>query len=383
MKIVADANIVDVAEHYRHFGELVLMPGRAIRAEHLRDADALLVRSITTVNRALLEHSLVQFVATATSGTDHLDLVYLQQAGITVADAAGANANAVVEYVLAALGELVWQDRLALGKARVSIIGYGHVGRRLYASLRALGVHCVLCDPFVQDAYPGLPFCSLEEALRSPVISLHTPLTREGPHPTWHMLDATALAGLAPGTVLINAARGEIVDNAALSSLLETPNPLTCVLDCWENEPVIHAGLLSRVTLGTPHIAGYSQEAKQGASDRILEAFLTHFRLADPRNPPPQSQAREEILLPSCADTSPARLLALVLRTALPLNEVDYRLRAQGGRTDAAMFDAIRASLTRRREFSHYRLNLSAWTQEQRAPALLEQCQALGFSISA
>jgi erythronate-4-phosphate dehydrogenase len=381
MKIVADANIVDVSALYEAHGDLALLSGREIGPADVRDADALLVRSITRVDARLLEGSKVRFVATATSGTDHLDLAYLSTAGIAVADAAGSNANAVVEYVLASLARLILAKELDLDGKHVAIIGFGHVGRRLYESLNELSIRCVLCDPFVAARQDGLPFCSLDEALRAPIISLHTPFTKAGPHPTFHMLDAQRLSALAPGTVLINAARGEVLDNAALTKRLQQDKGLLTVLDCWENEPSISAELLRLARLGTPHIAGYSIEAKRSASERNYQAFLRHFELRDTRSDEVDAPSRTLLTLPKLNETAPRRLLAHVLNEACDVLSIDTQLRAGRGEPDAALFDAIRKKISQRREFSHYALDLAAWHEGQKKPAFLAQLRALGFGV--
>jgi len=383
MKIVADANIVDVSALYETHGDLALLSGRALSPADVREADALIVRSVTRVDARLLQGSKVRFVATATSGTDHLDLAYLRAAGIAVADAAGSNANAVVEYVLASLAQLILTKELDLEGQHVAIIGFGHVGRRLYERLSRLSIPCVLCDPFVAAQQSNLRFCSLDEALRAPIISLHTPFTTTGAHPTFHMLNAHRLSALKPGTVLINAARGEVIDNAALSQRLRQDSGLITVLDCWENEPSISAGLLSQVRLGTPHIAGYSVEAKRSASERNYQAFLRHFELQDTRSSDVQGAAQTLLMLAKLDETDPQRLLAHVLSKACDVMCIDAQLRAGQGEPDAALFDAIRKKISQRREFSHYALDLNAWHAEQKKPVLLEQLRALGFSVRA
>lgn len=381
MKIVADANIVDVSALYEAHGDLVLRSGREIGPADVCDADALFVRSITRVDAQLLEGSKVRFVATATSGTDHLDLAYLRAAGITVVDAAGSNANAVVEYVLASLAQLILAQELDLADKHVAIIGFGHVGRRLYESLSSLNIPCVLCDPFVAAQQSSLSFCSLEEALRAPIISLHTPYTTQGLHPTYHLLDAQRLRTLSPGTVLFNAARGEVLDNVALTQRLHQDSGLITVLDCWENEPSISSELLGRVRLGTPHIAGYSAEAKRSASERNYLAFLRHFQLQDVRSSEVLAPVQTLLTLPKLDESDPWRLLAHVLVKACDVLGIDAQLRAGQGEPDAALFDAIRKSIGQRREFSHYALDLNAWHEEQKKPVLLAQLRALGFSV--
>ncbi len=384
MKIVADENIVAVAELYRQHGELHLLPGRAIGPTDVKDADVLLVRSITRVDRALLAGSRVRFVATATSGTDHLDLPWLAGQGIAVAEAAGSNANAVVEYVLAALAELHWRGIPIEGRT-AAIVGFGQVGSRLHAALQTLGLDVRGCDPLVEAHWRqrGVPapvrFCPLEEALQASLISLHTPLTQGGLHGTWHLLNQTRLAALRPGTVLINAARGAVVSNQALLACLRQGAELHCVLDVWENEPTISMPLLQAVTLGTPHIAGYSVEAKSSASERNYQDFLRHFGLTDTRPSAGTQAARTRLKVDLAPAASLQDALTLCLRAAFPVAQIDTQLREQT--SDAGVFDAIRQRLSARREFAHYTLQCEKLGQGVERAALEARLTALGFTL--
>lgn len=386
MKIVADENIVAVAQRYRQHGDLHLLPGRAIGAADVQDADVLLVRSITQVNRQLLHGSRVRFVATATSGTDHLDLAWLAEQGIAVAEAAGSNANAVVEYVLAALAELHLRGIPVQGRS-AAIIGFGQVGSRLHQALRVLGFDVRVCDPFVESAMregtgsTPVQFCSLADALQASLISLHTPLTRTGPHPTWHLLDRERLDSLRPGTVLINAARGAVVCNQALLARLQQSADLHCVLDVWENEPTISMPLLQAVALGTPHIAGYSVEAKASASERNYQDFLRHFGLRDGRPPDANGAARSPLSVDLAAAGSQEQALALCLRAGFSVGQIDTQLRGQTA--DAGVFDAIRQRISARREFAHYTLQCANIGEAVDSAALAATLEALGFGLEA
>ena len=394
MKIVADENIVAVEELFLQHGELHLLPGRSISAADVRDADVLLVRSITRVDRALLEGSRVRFVATATSGTDHLDLPYLNAAGICVAEAAGSNANAVVEYCLGGIAELVCRRVFSLRGKCVAIIGFGHVGKGLYHRLRELGVACLVCDPYVEaqgreeSKFANIPFCDLDTALRAPVVSLHTPLTHNGEHPTWHLLDEERLNRLAAGTLLINASRGGVVDNNALCQRLQRSNDLLTLLDVWENEPDISRDLLKFVTIGTPHIAGYSVEAKRSASERNYQSFRQYFNLpvcaalsaaAEPKLPLEVNLM--DVYYPDTA-TQEERVWSECLRNAFPVAAIDQRLRSADQHSGATVFDNIRKTLNSRREFSHYTLAKSLLDNGAISPTVATRLTTLGFNFS-
>lgn len=276
MKIVADENIPLVEEFFAPHAEIVRLPGRNMTAEQVRDADALLVRSVTKVNEALLAGSQVKFVGTCTIGMDHLQQDYLTKQGVAFTNAPGCNANSVVEYVYAALCfmNIDWRQRT------VGIIGCGNVGGALYRALKAQGVECRCYDPFLSAAdNPDL--AELDDVLQADIVSMHTPLTTTGPHPSRHLLSKEQLQLLPPGAVLLNAGRGPVVDNQALLQVLRARDDLQVVLDVWETEPEFSTDLLERVTLGSPHIAGYSFDGKLAGTSMIYQAFCRHFGLSE------------------------------------------------------------------------------------------------------
>ncbi len=282
MKIVVDRNIPEAARAFADLGEVQLVPGREIGTDHLRDCRCLVVRSVTRVDAALLAGSAVEFVATATIGTDHVDLEYLAGAGIGFANAAGCNAEAAAEYVIAGLLAMASTRDFDPFARRAGIVGYGNVGSRVAAKLEALGLEVLCCDPpLAASGERGRDFVDLDTLLRDcDLISLHVPLTRDGAHPTHHLLAAERLDALPAGGVLINAARGEVVDNAALLATLRRRDDLAVFLDTWEGEPLISRELSARVDLATPHIAGYSVEGRLRGTQLVLDAACAHFGLA-------------------------------------------------------------------------------------------------------
>ncbi|WP_024460651.1 4-phosphoerythronate dehydrogenase [Marinimicrobium sp. LS-A18] len=357
MRIVADENIPLVNECFGEMGEVVRLPGRDMTNADLQGADALLVRSVTQVNETLLHNTPVRFVGTCTIGVDHLDIDYLERRGITWSSAPGCNANSVVEYVYAALAHL---DVDWLGK-RVGIIGCGNVGGQLYQRLKAQGVECRVYDPFLStEQIPDLT--SLETVLDSDVVCMHTPLTRSGSHPSFHLIGTEELKQLRPGAVLLNAGRGAVIDNQALLAHLEAGADLRVVLDVWEPEPDISRPLLARVELGSPHIAGYSYDGKMQGTFMIYEALCRHLGRAPDKV--------LDALRPAVAD--PERTLAggdvwSALKTLIPqvyaIAEDDQRLRelaakAERGEADFAKgFDQLRKQYPKRREFNNYRVS--------------------------
>lgn len=214
MRILADENIPVVDAFFADQGSIRRLPGRAIDRAALAEVDVLLVRSVTEVSRAALAGSPVRFVGTCTIGTDHLDLDYFAEAGIAWSSAPGCNARGVVDYVLGCLLAMAEVRGADLAERTYGVVGAGQVGGRLVEVLRGLGWKVLVCDPPRQAREPDGEFVSLERLLaEADVISLHTPLNRDGEHPTRHLLDEPRLAALRPGTWLVNASRGAVVDN--------------------------------------------------------------------------------------------------------------------------------------------------------------------------
>ncbi|MDZ7828989.1 MAG: 4-phosphoerythronate dehydrogenase [Halofilum sp. (in: g-proteobacteria)] len=277
MRVVADENLAAAKTALGSFGEVVLRPGREIGPADVADADALLVRSVTRVNERLLRDSPVRFVGSATIGIDHVDTAWLSERGIAFAHAPGCNAVAVADWVVAVLAALRAQGRHAFGSGTVGLIGAGNVGGRVRARLEALGYRVQVCDP-PRAAHEGpAGFVDLDTALANDVVTLHVPLTADGEHPTAGLVDAAALARIPAGGILLNAARGGVVDEDALASRLDDGPDLQAVLDTWAGEPEIDADLLARVALGTPHIAGYSLEGRLRGTAMVVAAAAEFF----------------------------------------------------------------------------------------------------------
>ncbi|EOA4402958.1 4-phosphoerythronate dehydrogenase PdxB [Citrobacter amalonaticus] len=274
MKILVDENMPYARELFSRLGEVKAVPGRPIPVAELDDADALMVRSVTKVNASLLEGKAIKFVGTATAGTDHVDEDWLRLAGIGFSAAPGCNAIAVVEYVFSALLMLAERDGFALRDRTVGIVGVGNVGGRLQARLEALGIRTLLCDPPRADRGDEGDFRSLDELVQeADVLTFHTPLFKEGPYKTLHLADDALISRLKPGSILINACRGAVVDNAALLARLKAGQDLSVVLDVWEGEPDLNVDLLNTIDICTAHIAGYTLEGKARGTTQVFEAY--------------------------------------------------------------------------------------------------------------
>jgi erythronate-4-phosphate dehydrogenase len=364
MNIVADPNILFVREAFAALGDVRLVPGRQIAADTVRAADLLLVRSVTPVNESLLAGSRVQFVATATIGTDHIDLEHLRHRGIGFASAAGSNANSVAEYVVAALLELAHRHKDRLRDKTLGVIGVGNVGSRVVRYARALGMRVLENDPPRQRAERLPDFVSLERVLaEAGVVTLHVPLDDS----TRHLLHPDNLRGFA----LLNTARGAVVDNRALLKAIDGERIPAAVLDVWEHEPHISPELLDVVDLGTPHIAGYSLDGKVNGVRMIYEAACRHLGVPATWQPqlPPANVPRLVV------DAGPTEDAEDVLRRTI---RRVYNVAADSDalRADVRAFDRLRAEYPVRREFFNTELVVRG------APdSLRQKFAALGFRM--
>ena len=379
MHILADENIPLVDEFFAGFGKIRRMPGRSINRAALENVDVLLVRSVTRVDREMLEGSAVQFVGTCTIGTDHLDLDYFEQAGIEWASAPGCNARGVVDYVLGSLLALSEVRGEALARRRFGVVGAGEVGGRLLEVLRGLGWDVRVCDPPQQVREAG-DFVSLDEILAEcDVISLHTPLTLGGDWPTFHLFDQARLSRLRPGTWLINASRGAVVDNAALRDLLLQRPDLEAVLDVWEGEPQVDVALAGLCRIATPHIAGYSLDGKLRGTAQIYAA-LCAARGVEPAIELAQlmpGPALTELAFASSAD--PAEMLATLCRAVYDprRDDADFRRSLPGDEAQRrAGFDLLRKQYPPRREIDGLKVRIGGHN-----PALATIVEALGARL--
>ena len=362
-RIIADQNMPHVEAYFGHLGEVKLMAGREIDSQAIQGAEILLVRSVTQVNQSLLEGSSVRFVGSATAGTDHIDLEYLNRNNIQFAYAPGCNAEAVVQYALSVFSRLKpqWLE------SKVGIVGCGNVGGRLYQKLVALGVDCLVYDPFLSHSQiPDL--VSLKEVLDCDIISLHTPLTTEGDFPTHYLFNQQVLNSLKPNTLLINAGRGAVIDNQALIERLKQSDGLQVALDVWESEPHINAELLDLVSLATPHIAGYSDEGKIRGTCMLYEALCASY-LNDESIQQPNTAINDTKV--SLNGTEKA--LNQLLLECYNIDADDQRMRETLKQGDIGQgFDKLRKTYPQRREYSHF--NLSTDTP------LSRQLKILGYS---
>ena len=274
MQVVIDKGIPFLEGVIEPYAQVLYLLPEEITPDTVRDADALIVRTRTRIDKELIEGSKVRFVATATIGYDHINQDYCNQASVRWVSCPGCNAQAVCDYVEEAISTMK-SGKKAL---TVGIVGYGHVGKLVAQMANKKGYRVLLSDPPL-----GIGASLQEIAPLCDVLTFHTPLTHDGAYPTYHLGNADVLHLCKPDALIINAARGGIIDEQALLAHISTfPSKEEkggIAIDCWEGEPTINRALLQKVDLASFHIAGYSIEGKMRASEMCLEAFCKFFSL--------------------------------------------------------------------------------------------------------
>ena len=273
MRVVVDKGIPFLEGVFDPIAETVFLSPEEINAHTVREADALFVRTRTRINKELLAGSRVRFVATATIGYDHIDQDYCRAAGVHWVSCPGCNAQAVCDYVEEAISTIK-PNKTDL---TIGIVGYGNVGKLVAQMAYRHGYRVLLSDPPL-----GIGLSLQEIAPQCDVLTFHTPLTHDGEYPTYHLCNADILRLCKPDTLIINAARGGVIDEQALLSILNTQHSIfniKAAIDCWEDEPNISTALLEKVNLASFHIAGYSIQGKMRASEMCLRAFCEFFSL--------------------------------------------------------------------------------------------------------
>lgn len=379
MKIIADENIPYLAECFSSIGDIEILNGRKIAKKNVKNADILLVRSVTSVGKNLLEGTKVRFVGSATSGFEHIDTGFLARNNIGFAYAPASNANSVAEYVIAALLEVGQKQTIALDGKSIGIIGVGNIGSRVEKKCRALGMKLFLNDPPLFRQTGDEKYLPLEKLFCCDFIAIHTPLTFEGIDKTYHLANESFLGSLKQGCVFINTARGFVVDSEALKNATKGGKIKASILDVWENEPDIDIELLRMVDIGTAHIAGYSLDGKVAGTTMIYKAVCDYFRLPKEKT---LSDFLPEPLVPAIAvngDTDEQKTLHHIVTQIYDISTDDLSLRNLLNVPDdkrAAYFDRLRKEYPVRREFKNTRV--SAKNAEK---SLVEKLKGIGFTV--
>jgi len=358
ISILADKNIYRLPEFIPAECRLITYNPDHGFPENFAHIDALIVRTVTPVTEktlARLPQSL-QFVATASSGSDHLDKPYLDQKNIVYGDAKGCNARSVAEYVATCL--LLWREKTgtALTGKSIGIIGVGHVGSAVAKIVRRLDMLPVLYDPPRQKRDHSFQSASLDDLLNCDIISMHVPLNQCGPHATWHWLDGEKLHNQSFDMV-INAARGGVTDEEALLQAHANQKIGHLVTDVWEHEPIFNDHILQHSWIATPHIAGYSTEAKTRASAMVMEKLCRHFDIEPVDFPEAEWVSTRKIEMNEFSSQTPS--LTEILHVLHSLKQYEEKLRALAGLAEtkkAEKFSTLRTNHPYRNEFAHIAL---------------------------
>lgn len=365
MRILVDKNNPFVAEAFSDFGEVRAISTAEFTPEMVQDVDALVIRSETRITQGLLERSRVRFVGSATIGTDHVDLDFLDQRGIAFSNAPGCNANSVAEYFVAALLRFAETEGMHLAGRTIGVVGVGNVGSKVVKKAEALGFTVLQNDPPKRRATGDPSFVDLDDLMGADFVSLHVPLTNVGPDATHHLFDARRIAKMKRGSILVNTARGSVVATEAVKEALRSGHLGAALLDVWENEPGIDTELLSMAQLGTPHIAGYSFDGKLNAVRMIHSAMAQVFRIA-PRwrtpaaLPPPKTR---EVAIGRDRSTRFQSQLHEIVRLCYDIESDDMSLREllrMDPAKRSAHFRRLRAEYPVRREFGATTIRLAS-----------------------
>jgi len=341
MKIVADEHIPLLKGVLEPYAEIVYAPANILHAALVKDADALLIRTRTRCNQSLLATAAVRFIGTATVGADHIDEAYCRQNGIAVCTAAGSNARAVMQYVIAALCAIAGKTGKKLPDCTLGIIGGGNVGRVVQAAAAAMGMRTLLNDPprALREGASG--FTAIDRLLAdADIITLHVPLTDT----TRRLASDAFFEQMKHGAALINTSRGDVVNETALLRYRQKLSAV--VLDVWHNEPHINTTVLNAATIATPHIAGYSVQGKRNATTMMVQSLARFFDIAPLKHFEAAGAENQPVI--DLSDNLPARILE-----KYPIFEDDKLLRQQ-----PQNFEQLRNHYTLRNEFQLFCLPL-------------------------
>jgi erythronate-4-phosphate dehydrogenase len=376
MKILADSNILFARDAFSQLGHVTLVKGRDITRERLSDTDILLVRSTISINKALLYSTPVKYVASATTGIDHVDTVFLRDKDIGFSHAPGSNAESVAEYVMSALVHCAKKKEKKLSDITLGIIGVGNVGSRVLRLAQALGVRCLLNDPPKQALTGSDIYLPLSTVLReSDIITLHVPLHSEGKDATFRMVNAGFISSMKKGAFLFNTSRGDVVDETALKN---SRHRLGCVvLDVWSNEPNPDADTIALCDIATPHIAGHSYDGKLQGTRMIYEAACAFF-LKEIKWHVPNLSDEEKPKSVELGDNEDAVYSAISSSYSIMGDDIHFRkIVSMDAANRGVFFDELRNNYPKRFEFCNYTVDVD----NKSADNTVSMLSNLGFKV--
>lgn len=353
--LIADENIANLHDYLQHHDICVhKMAGRDIDRHAIakHQAQALWIRSVSPINADSTgddtgKVSTLKFVGSATIGTDHVDTAWLDEQGIDFTNASGCSKHSVAQYVITAI--LTLRPQYATTPMRLGIIGLGNIGSSLANHAKKLGWQVAGFDPYLPTS--DINNSTLDDLLsKSDVISLHTPLTKTGLHPTYRWFDDDIFAKIQPNSLLINTARGEILCQDALLHAIFS-RQLQVVLDVFPHEPTISRELLDAIDIATPHIAGYTLEGKIRGTDMIYQAFCRSFKLPILQNMQPLLPPNQLQFTDFCAGVKVQPTQTLQAFYDITKDDGDLRAVCDDTQIHGKDFDALRKNYPLRREW--------------------------------
>jgi erythronate-4-phosphate dehydrogenase len=364
-RIVADENMPNVEAWFSDTAvSIVRKPGRTLSTLDLKETDALLVRSVTQVTPQLLKNTPVQFVGSATIGTEHIDREYLEHQNIPFEYAPGCNAQSVVDWLLSVLSRMHIDHDVEWWTKRIGVVGVGNVGSKVVQRLRALGCQVFVCDPIKHKEGLLADHIELNDLLReSDIVCFHTPHTMVESFATHQMIGNDELAQMKAGSWLINAGRGPVFQHQAV---LNETQRLNVVLDVWPDEPTVPSELLEHVKLASPHVAGYSLEGKFKGTEMLASALFKHFKINAPVKVSVPSGGVIDVSLYQQADIH-KWVSEIILTVYDPARDTATMLASvTNGKVESSTFDALRKEYPTRRELFSVQLKnvpeeLSSW----------------------
>ncbi|WP_462316894.1 4-phosphoerythronate dehydrogenase [Marinilabilia sp.] len=370
MLIVADDKIPFLKGALEPYAQVVYLPGASIGPADVKNADGLIVRTRTIVNQELLQDSKVKAVVSATIGTDHMDIPWLEANQIAWSNAPGCNSGSVKQYI-ASVFSVLEQNYYPLRGKTLGIVGVGNVGSKVAKVGEAFGMKVLLNDPPRKEKEPGFESVDLNVLLQmSDVVTFHVPLTREGKYPTWYLLNDTTLLMMKRGSVLINSSRGEVVEERVLKKGLSSELIKHAVLDVWEHEPDISLELQERLMIGTPHIAGYSVDGKANGTTAAVRFMSQQFGLGIDNWSASELPVFEDMSLSASGvyDRLNLELAKLVVST------YDVTTDSQRLKASPQDFESLRGNYPVRREFPAWKVKVP-----NEDLALIHALKLLGF----
>lgn len=370
MKIICDDKIPFLKGTLEPYATVAYYPGGEITKEIVADADAIITRTRTKCNQALLQDSNVKIITTATIGYDHIDTRWVEANGIKWTNAPGCNSGSVKQYIAAALSELIARKGITLEGKTMGIVGVGNVGSKVAQVAESFGMSVLLNDP-PRMRNEGGNFVTINTIVeKSDFITFHVPLNREGVDKTFHLLNNELVAKMKPGVVIFNSSRGEVTETAALKRGLDKGIISEAIIDVWENEPKIDAELLGKAFISTPHIAGYSQDGKANGTSMSVQALSRQFGLPLTNwFPDDVPMPKEPIIKLDCNRLSAEKAMAEIILHTYPINSDDELLKSE-----PQTFEKQRGNYPARREFGVYSVLLT------NAPKILtDRLKQIGF----